>query len=125
MNMPTRTAMWRPRHFRKASSAGAEWRGIARASGKSWGKTGARSKSTAEALDAVKALKKNATSARHVKLPHVGKGDVPAGFVTAQLATLVSAPPPGEGWVHEIKFDGYRLLAVNADRHAELHARGE
>ena len=29
-----------------------------------------------------------------------------------QLATLVSAPPGGGDWVHEIKFDGYRLLAV-------------
>ncbi|MGH2403506.1 MAG: non-homologous end-joining DNA ligase, partial [bacterium] len=27
-----------------------------------------------------------------------------------QLATLVDDPPPGDGWVHEIKFDGYRLL---------------
>ena len=48
---------------------------------------------------------------------------MPAGFVTPQLATLVSAPPRGEGWVHEIKFDGYRLLAVMADRHAELFTR--
>ncbi len=28
-----------------------------------------------------------------------------------QLATLVSSPPPGEGWIYEAKFDGYRLLA--------------
>ena len=28
-----------------------------------------------------------------------------------QLATLVDAAPDGEGWVHEIKYDGYRLLA--------------
>ncbi|MCB9867977.1 MAG: DNA ligase D, partial [Phycisphaerales bacterium] len=27
-----------------------------------------------------------------------------------QLATLVSSPPAGDGWIHEIKFDGYRLL---------------
>jgi bifunctional non-homologous end joining protein LigD len=26
-----------------------------------------------------------------------------------QLATLVSRPPRGEAWVHEIKFDGYRI----------------
>ena len=28
-----------------------------------------------------------------------------------QFATLVSAPPVGDGWAHEIKFDGYRVLA--------------
>ena len=31
-------------------------------------------------------------------------------FVEPQLAILVDDPPPGEQWVHEIKFDGYRLL---------------
>ena len=27
-----------------------------------------------------------------------------------QLATLVDDPPEGEGWLHEIKYDGYRLF---------------
>src|SRR5262245_48258348 len=31
-------------------------------------------------------------------------------WVAPQLATLVSAPPAGHDWVHEIKLDGYRLL---------------
>src|SRR5262252_8679994 len=26
-----------------------------------------------------------------------------------QLATLVKTPPAGDGWCHEIKFDGYRI----------------
>jgi bifunctional non-homologous end joining protein LigD len=30
-------------------------------------------------------------------------------FVEPQLAQLVQRPPAGEDWVHEIKFDGYRL----------------
>lgn len=29
-----------------------------------------------------------------------------------QLATLRTAIPPGENWLHEVKFDGYRVLAV-------------
>ena len=28
-----------------------------------------------------------------------------------QLATLVDAPPEGDEWLHELKFDGYRILA--------------
>lgn len=32
-------------------------------------------------------------------------------FVAPQLATLVAKAPAGAGWIHEIKFDGYRLQA--------------
>jgi bifunctional non-homologous end joining protein LigD len=31
-------------------------------------------------------------------------------WVSPQLATLVSTPPVGDDWVHEIKLDGYRML---------------
>ena len=37
-------------------------------------------------------------------------GALPRGF-EPQLATLVSEPPEGDDWLHEIKFDGYRILA--------------
>ena len=30
-------------------------------------------------------------------------------FIEPQLARLVDRPPPGKDWVHEIKFDGYRM----------------
>jgi bifunctional non-homologous end joining protein LigD len=36
-------------------------------------------------------------------------------WVAPQLATLVSGPPPGDDWVHEIKLDGYRIL-LRAER---------
>ncbi|MGH7414705.1 MAG: non-homologous end-joining DNA ligase, partial [Candidatus Rokuibacteriota bacterium] len=32
------------------------------------------------------------------------------GWVAPELATLVSGPPLGDEWVHEIKRDGYRIL---------------
>ena len=31
-------------------------------------------------------------------------------FLAPQLATLVPAPPNGDAWLHELKFDGYRML---------------
>lgn len=33
------------------------------------------------------------------------------GFVEPTLATLMASPPAGDRWIHEIKFDGYRLQA--------------
>ena len=44
------------------------------------------------------------------KLKGVKKSALPA-FVEPSLATLVSAAPEGDRWLHEIKFDGYRLQA--------------
>lgn len=39
------------------------------------------------------------------------------GFVEPTLATLVDSAPDGERWLHEIKFDGYRLQArIDAGR---------
>ncbi|MGH7474689.1 MAG: DNA ligase D [Longimicrobiales bacterium] len=44
-------------------------------------------------------------------LPAAKKARLPAKTaVKAQLATLVDAVPEGDDWLHEIKFDGYRLL---------------
>jgi bifunctional non-homologous end joining protein LigD len=41
----------------------------------------------------------------------------PPEFRPVQLATLVDAVPNGDAWLHEIKFDGYRiLLAVGGGR---------
>lgn len=38
-------------------------------------------------------------------------------FIEPMLATLATAPPEGKRWIHEIKFDGYRLQArVEAGR---------
>ncbi|HKA90149.1 MAG TPA: hypothetical protein VKE22_20955, partial [Haliangiales bacterium] len=51
--------------------------------------------------------------------PAVAPADVPGARRAAlpekpevELATLVDAPPEGDAWLHEIKLDGYRLLAL-------------
>src|SRR5678816_2935223 len=44
-------------------------------------------------------------------------------YHTVQLATLVASPPRGEDWVHEVKFDGFRLLGFLADGEARLVTR--
>ncbi|HKZ79627.1 MAG TPA: non-homologous end-joining DNA ligase [Pyrinomonadaceae bacterium] len=44
---------------------------------------------------------KNIPGARKAPLPD---------FITPQLATLVKEAPVGDEWLHELKFDGYRML---------------
>ena len=39
-----------------------------------------------------------------------GLSALPA-FIAPELATLMGKPPEGEGWLHEIKLDGYRTAA--------------
>ena len=46
--------------------------------------------------------------------------------IEPQLATLVTEPPPGEGWLYEVKLDGYRMLAqLRGGRVTLLTRRGQ
>jgi ATP-dependent DNA ligase len=39
------------------------------------------------------------------------------GFIKPQLATLKAKTPKGEQWIHEIKYDGYRVqVHLNSGR---------
>lgn len=46
------------------------------------------------------------------------------GFIPPALATLAKQPPSGGQWLHEIKFDGYRLQAQVRDGKVKLITRG-
>jgi hypothetical protein len=35
----------------------------------------------------------------------------PPGFILPCQPALADRPPSGPGWLHEIKFDGYRVIA--------------
>jgi bifunctional non-homologous end joining protein LigD len=50
---------------------------------------------------------------------------VAATFVPPQLATRASKPPTGPGWVHEIKHDGYRMLALVDGRGTRFYSRNK
>lgn len=45
------------------------------------------------------------------------------GFVAPQLCTSVDRPPSADGWVHEIKFDGYRVQLRVAGGEVTLKTR--
>jgi bifunctional non-homologous end joining protein LigD len=44
-------------------------------------------------------------------------------YSEVQLATLVDTPPEGELWLHETKFDGYRLLGFVSNGTTRIHTR--
>ena len=47
----------------------------------------------------------------------------PPAFMDPQLATLVDDVPTGNSWIHEIKYDGYRLLISVGDGVATAYTR--
>ncbi|GGK07769.1 DNA ligase D [Luteimonas terricola] len=51
------------------------------------------------------------------------RGKAPTGPFEAQLAKLGESPPKGEQWLHELKWDGYRILATIADGRVRLWSR--
>ena len=56
-------------------------------------------------------------------LARARKEKITAAFFEPELARATPAPPTGNEWIHEPKWDGYRLLAAVADGKARLWSR--
>lgn len=54
------------------------------------------------------AMKKNVAA---MEAGDAGKAGKLPSFIEPELTTLVEAPPGGNTWLHEVKFDGYRMGA--------------
>ena len=61
-------------------------------------------------------------TASPIEVPGARRAALPK-FVQPQLATLVERPPEGDRWLHELKHDGYRMLARLDHRRAQLLSR--
>ncbi|RIV75521.1 DNA ligase D [Pelagerythrobacter aerophilus] len=77
-------------------------------------------KGKAFASEMEKAAKHNA---RKAKPRRKAAAEKPPKFRPPQLATLVDAVPTGNGWMHEIKFDGYRALIAAAGEDVRVYTR--
>src|SRR5438270_5671861 len=64
-----------------------------------------------------------ARSVARQTIPGARKGRMPA-TLKPQLATVADRAPDGPEWLHEIKYDGYRLLARIDDGEVRLITRG-
>ncbi|WP_242127895.1 DNA ligase D [Sphingobium sp. Sx8-8] len=73
-----------------------------------------------KAFDAAMQKAEKAPPARLRSRGAIGK---PPAFQPLQLATLVDAVPTGHGWMHEIKYDGYRCLLSAAGEKVRIFTR--
>jgi transposase InsO family protein len=48
---------------------------------------------------------------------------LPAGFIAPCLPTPAPQPPSGERWLHEIKHDGFRVIARKNGKRVKLYSR--
>ena len=63
---------------------------------------------------------------RQIDAPAATTGDLEAEtprFIAPQLAKVVPSVPEGKEWIHEIKLDGYRLIAVRHKGEVKLFTR--
>ncbi len=51
--------------------------------------------------------------------------DVFPKMIYPELATLVDKPPSGKNWLHEIKFDGYRLIVFKQGKKVRIFTRNQ
>jgi bifunctional non-homologous end joining protein LigD len=59
----------------------------------------------------------------HLPVPEIEKEAT--GFIAPQLAKVVPSVPSGKEWLHEIKLDGYRLIAVRKKGKVRLFTRNQ
>jgi ATP-dependent DNA ligase len=48
---------------------------------------------------------------------------LPAGFIAPCLPNSAPQPPSGEAWLHEIKHDGFRVIARKTGQRVKLYSR--
>ncbi|MAU95705.1 MAG: DNA ligase D [Fulvimarina sp.] len=94
------------------ATRGKAGRGAASGRRKGVAKDGETAPKTAAKADKPASAKSSAKSAKKSTGKAASLDALARDHGKPQLATLVDAPPTGDNWLHEIKFDGYRLLGL-------------
>ena len=85
-------------------------------------KSGLSIEDIAEGKAKAKPAKAKGTPGAGASKPAKSKAKMP-GFIAPCLARLQDKPPAGDEWVHEVKFDGYRMQARVDGGTVKLHTR--
>ncbi|QYR53623.1 DNA ligase D [Lysobacter soyae] len=76
-----------------------------------------------DAVDLARARRPGKRSALHSNKAVSAKRKRSSSPPAPMLARLVDRPPVGSGWIHEIKWDGYRIVAILRHGKARLYSR--
>jgi bifunctional non-homologous end joining protein LigD len=79
-------------------------------------------KAVKAATKPAKSAKRSGSKKKSTKIAGARSSRLP-DFIPPCLATLSATPPDSSGWVHEIKFDGYRIQARITDGAVSLKTR--
>jgi bifunctional non-homologous end joining protein LigD len=74
-------------------------------------------------IDDIRAGKTSKPIAKTAAVLSKSKAAPSSQFISPALATLKAAPPSGNDWIHEVKFDGYRIQAHVAAGKVKLLTR--
>ena len=96
---------------------------IKRAAKAIWNSKGSSPEASAEAVAETTGAPRGSQPAKPAKTAHGKAASALPDFVEPQLTKLVDRPPVGEGWAHEIKFDGYRMQLRVEDGKTTLRSR--
>ena len=94
--------------------SGRDMNAIAEAKAAAWNSVSANTSHarSSPATETRRSSKINSSSnlKRTAQLAHLHKESLPS-FVAPQLASMARSSPSGDGWIHELKLDGYRIQA--------------
>ena len=72
---------------------------------------------------AVRKARSKDWAAKALLLPDARKAQLPARPFEPQLAKVGEQPPEGKSWIHELKWDGYRILVTIMEGRVRLWSR--